>query len=254
MGGAMNGGWRNLADELARWRDAGRAAEFWWRDDDAGEMSPALARLFALAERSAVPLALAVIPARAEPELFARLPEQAAVLQHGADHVNRAAGGAKKCEFPDSEAPQSALARLGEARERLARLAGGGTPAVLAPPWNRIAAALVPHLAGAGFRGLSLYGARAAPEAARGLRQVNAHVDIVDWRGTRGFVGEEHALAAACAHLAARRTGRADSAEPTGVLTHHAVHDEAAWTFLERLFDATRAAGARWLAAVEFFT
>lgn len=249
----MNRRWGELADELARWRDAGRTVEFWWRDDDAGEMNPALARLLALAERSDVPLALAVIPARAGPELFVRLPRQVSILQHGADHVNRAAA-AKKSEFPDDEAPQAALARLAQARERLARLAGGFAPAVLAPPWNRIAAALVPRLAAAGFCGLSLYGARTAALAAPGLRQVNAHVDIVDWRGTRGFVGEERALAAVCAHLAARRAGRADPAEPTGVLTHHALHDEAAWAFLGRLFDVTRAAGARWLGAVELFT
>jgi hypothetical protein len=250
----MTRGWRELAAELARWREAGRTAEFWWRDDDAGGMNPALARLFALAERSAVPLALAVIPARAEPGLFARLPAQISVLQHGADHANRAAAGEKKCEFPDSEAPEAALARLAEARGRLARLAAGRALAVLAPPWNRMAAALVPRLAGAGFRGLSRYGARSAAAAAFGLREVNAHVDIVDWRGTRRFVGEERALGAACAHLAARRAGRADPAEPTGVLTHHAVHEEAAWFFLERLFEVTRAAGARWLGAVELFT
>lgn len=250
----MNRGWRELAGELARWRDAGRVAHFWWRDDDAAEMNPALARLFALAERSDVPLALAVIPARAAPALFARLPAQVSILQHGADHVNRAAATEKKSEFPDGEPPQAALARLGRARERLARLSGCRAPAVLAPPWNRIAAALVPHLAGAGFRGLSLYGARAAAVAACGLRQVNAHVDIVDWHGTRGFVGEERALAAACAHLAARREGRADAAEPTGVLTHHAVHEEAVWSFLEQLFEFTRAAGARWLGTAELFT
>lgn len=250
----MTRGWRELAEELARWRAAGRTAGFWWRDDDAARMDAALARLFAFAARADVPLALAVIPARAERELFERLPAQVSILQHGADHVNRAAAGAKKSEFPDSEAPQAALARLAKARERLARLAAGGTPAVLAPPWNRIAAALVPRLAGAGFCGLSRYGARAAALAAPGLRQVNAHVDIVDWRGTRGFVGEERALAAACAHLAARREGRVDAAEPTGVLTHHALHEAEAWAFVERLFDVTRAAGARWLGAVELFT
>ena len=26
--------WQALEDELARWRDAGRCAEMWWRDDD----------------------------------------------------------------------------------------------------------------------------------------------------------------------------------------------------------------------------
>jgi len=253
MDRALNGAWRALGAELARWRETGCAADFWWRDDDAARAVPALERLLALAARSRTPLALAVIPHQAEPALFDTLPAAVCVIQHGADHRNRAATGEKKTEFPAHEAPAEALARLAGARKRLAGLAAQRMLAVLAPPWNRISAALVPQLAGAGFRGLSGYGARAAAFAAPGLRQVNAHVDIVDWRGAGGFVGEEAALGAACAHLAARRAGRADAAEPTGILTHHARHDEAAWAFLERFFEFTRAAGARWLGAEELF-
>jgi hypothetical protein len=70
--------------------------------------------------------------------------------------------------------------------------------------------------------------------------QVNTHVDVIDWRGTRGFIGEQQALGAATAHLQARREGRADANEATGWLTHHLAHDDACWAFLERLFDRTR--------------
>ena len=34
--------WAVLGDELARWREAGRSATFWWRDDDAVQRTPAL--------------------------------------------------------------------------------------------------------------------------------------------------------------------------------------------------------------------
>ena len=54
--------WSALDEELARWRDTERAADFWWRDDDATALTPALERLLALSRRSDVPLALAVIP------------------------------------------------------------------------------------------------------------------------------------------------------------------------------------------------
>ena len=70
--------------------------------------------------------------------------------------------------------------------------------------------------------------------------QANTHVDIIDWHGSRGFVGEEPALRAATAHLQARREGRADPGEPTGFLSHHQVHDEASWRFLARLFERTQ--------------
>jgi hypothetical protein len=248
------GPWRAFGDELARWRDLGRTVEFWWRDDDAARAEPALERLAALALDSQVPLALAVVPEAAEPALIERLGRGIAVLQHGADHRNRARDGEKKTEFPGHEPADAALGRLSAAREHLLRLAGERSLPVLAPPWNRLPRELVARLPAAGFRGLSGFGARAAAEPVPGLRQVNAHVDIIAWRGSRGFAGEEEALAQAVRHLAARRDGAADAAEPTGWLTHHARHDEAAWRFLARLFEATRdVPGVRWLRAAELF-
>ncbi|HET7672390.1 MAG TPA: hypothetical protein VFK84_18425 [Burkholderiales bacterium] len=239
--------WRALEEEFARWRAAGRTPDFWWRDDDATKPTPELRRLLALSASSNVPLALAVIPLAAVPELFAEL--SASVLMHGTDHRNRAAAGEKKTEFAVTEGEDAALARLASGRARLAALAGGAFVPVLAPPWNRVKPSLVPRLASAGLRGLSRYGARASGTRA----EVNTHVDIIDWRGSRGFCGEQAALALAVRHLAARRTGAADAEEPTGVLTHHAVHDAAAWDFLEQLFARTRRLGASWREAGELF-
>ena len=113
---------------------------------------------------------------------------------------------------------------------------------------------LAPYLAAAGWRGLSQFGARASAEAAPGLRQVNTHVDIVAWRSHRGFAGETDVLTAAVRHLAAKRAATADAGEATGWLTHHAMHDEAAWTFLERLFETTRERpSVAWRRAEELF-
>jgi hypothetical protein len=249
----VSGAWRELGEEIARWRDGGRTAEFWWRDDDASGPSDPLERLLALAARARVPLALAVVPAGADARLLAGLAPGVAVLQHGADHRNRAAAGEKKNEFPASEPEASAIARLAAARERLGAMAGPRWVAVLAPPWNRLQPGLVAHLAAAGFRGLSRYGARDSPTSS-GLRKVNTHVDVIEWQGGRGFAGEEAVLRRAIAHLEAKRHGRADAAEPTGWLTHHERHDEQAWGFLERLFDfAAATPGVRWCAAAKLF-
>jgi len=237
--------WALFEEELARWRDAGRTVDFWWRDDDATEPTAPLRRLHALSANYGVPLALAVIPLAAVPELFVEM--SAAVLMHGTDHRNRAAKGAKKTEFPEGEDDAAALARLASGRARLAALAGPAFVAVLAPPWNRFKPSLMPQLASVGLRGVSRYGVRSSPA------EVNTHVDIIDWRGSRGFCGEDEALNKAISHLAARRTASADAAEPTGWLTHHAVHDPAAWDFLERLFDRTRRLGARWHEAAALF-
>jgi len=237
--------WRALDEELARWRDAGRTPEFWWRDDDATAPTAPLRHLISLAKASGVPVALAVVPLAAVPELFAG--HDARVLMHGTDHRNRAAPGEKKTEFAAAEPEEDALARLTAARERLARLAVGRFLPVLVPPWNRFKRTLLARLPAAGLHGLSAYGPRAAAQAARGVAQINTHVDLIDWHGTRGFVGEEAALRGVLKQLAAQ------SGEPTGVLTHHAVHDEAAWAFLERLFERTRRGGAHWAEAAALF-
>jgi hypothetical protein len=244
--------WQALGAECARWHDANRTADLWWRDDDAGSLDPAVERLLSLAERHDVPLALALVPERADRSLIARLGNAASVLQHGTDHRNRAVADEKKTEFATAEPAAQALERLATGRARLAQLAGDRLLPVLAPPWNRLPDALVPRLAGAGYRGLSRFGARRAEPA--GIREVNTHVDIIAWRNDRAFVGETAALEALVRQLTARRQGEINPAEPTGLLTHHAVHDAAAWSFLEQLLETARTLpGLRWRAAQELF-
>ena len=191
-----------------------------------------------------MPLALAVVPLTAVPALFERLTVR--VLMHGTDHRNRAGMDEKKTEFAPAEPPAQALGRLDAARMRLAALAGPAFLPVLAPPWNRFPRALVARLPEAGLRGLSGYGPLAVAPVAD-VTEVNTHVDIIDWHGTRSFVGEEAALSALLKELAR------ESEEPVGVLTHHATHDEGAWGFLMRLFERTRRAGARWADAQTLF-
>ena len=248
-------GWQHFLDEIARWRDAGQRVDFWWRDDDASRPDPALTRLVALAHAVGVPLALAVIPAEVQPAAFTSGSAWVTLLQHGVDHRSRAGAGDKKTEFPASEMLSVALARLQHGRAQLELLAGARVLPVLVPPWNRISAPqLVRHLAAAGYAGLSTFGPRNARHAAPGLVLVNTHVDIIDWRGSRGFVGEDLALAQATRHLQARRQGLVDAAEPTGWLTHHAVHDEPAWAFMQVLLERTHGLqGVRWCGATEVF-
>ena len=235
--------WREFEDALARRREAGQPAEFWWRDDDAGAVLPALKQLVELSKRKNIPLALAVVPEAAEPELFRLLHPGVSVMQHGTDHRNRAAAGEKKTEYPAGEAIEAALARVSDGFGRLRTLAGARFVPVLAPPWNRVRKDLLKKLPAIGLRGLSSYGARASAEAAPNLRQVNTHVDIVAWRERKQFVGESAALAQAMKSMAGE--------EPVGWLTHHAVHDAAAWEFLERLFTLR---DIRWVSAAEAFS
>src|SRR5262245_55554626 len=133
-------GWADLLGELDAWSAAGRTATLWWRDDDAVTDTPALRRLLDIVGRHAVPLGLAVIPARAEPALFAALEGRAKIelLQHGYAHANHAPPDAKKCELGDDRPSAVVIDELGRARDRLAELSRGQALPVMVPPWNRI--------------------------------------------------------------------------------------------------------------------
>jgi hypothetical protein len=254
---AIMADWDDLTHELDAWGEAGLTATLWWRDDDAVAPSDALDRLLATALETGAPLALAVIPKNAEPALAARIDESHAtigVLQHGYGHTNHAGEGDKKIELGRERPAEIVIAELGVGWERLQKLFGPHALPVMVPPWNRIAPHIVPMLPEMGYRGLSTFEARTRAEAVRGLTQVNTHIDVIDWKGSRGFVGTEAALDAALDHLRARRTGAADRNEPTGLLTHHLAHDPPADAFIADFVRRTGAHSAtRWLPAETVF-
>lgn len=279
-------GWRRLEDELDAWHRERRTASLWWRDDDAVEPSARLARLLALAAEHGVPLALAVVPARASAGLAACLERTAAsvsVLQHGYDHANHAADAEKPIELSPRRASVAICEELARGRAMLVALFGERAEPVLVPPWNRIGQDLVPALPALGFRGLSMHTSRASRKAAEGLVACNTHVDLLRWKPRREFLGEDAALDLLTGHLRARRNATAgpeafaaasgaasgatsgaasglassrgaDPEEPTGLLTHHLVMDEAAWRFVARLGALlSDHPAARWVASAEAF-
>lgn len=248
--------WAALERELDAWQAAGRVASLWWRDDDAVAATPALERLLAIAGTYRIPLALAVVPQPARASLRDAIDDAPAVtaLAHGYAHVSHAPAGVKSGELGPARPRAVNLREAALGWQRLQALFGSRAFPVLVPPWNRIDPALIPHLPGLGFCGLSAWGARAEALAAPGLVQANTHLDLIDWRGSRGFVGEADALDELASHLRARRRGEADPDEPSGLLTHHLVLDAGAWRFVETLFSRTRGHSAvRWLDVKEIF-
>ncbi len=219
-----------LARVLDEAQAMGRAVSFWWRDDDAVTPTPALERLLALANRHAMPVAVAAIPAHADAALAARLAREplARALVHGLSHANHAPAGEKKAEFGPHR-PADALARDAETALRLAAARFGDTLLpVFVPPWNRIDGELAKSLAGMGYRGLSTFG-RAGQVA--GIAVANTHLDPVAWHDGGGLAPRARIDAAAAAFLRAQLEG---GGEPVlGLLTHHLVQDEDTWTWCD---------------------
>jgi hypothetical protein len=249
-------GWSDLVGELDLWGEADRVATLWWRDDDAIAPSKKLDRLISLA--GDIPLALAIIPAAAEPELaiwVARPMHSAAlaVLQHGWRHASHSTLG-KKSEFPAGRPSKEVASDLTAGRARLTALFGTRALAVLVPPWNRFDGGLLPLLGTCGLRAISRVKPRPAVSPEPGILEVNVHVDLIAWAGDRTFIGEGAALGGLIEHLRYRRLSKFCVDEPTGILTHHLVQDEATDAFLHRLGLVTGAhAAARWLDPTEIF-
>jgi hypothetical protein len=255
----MMGKWPDLVAEFDRWEEAGRVATLWWRDDDAVAPTARLRRLLSIG--SGVPVSLAVIPAAAELELAEWLARWArstpgahvAVLQHGWRHLNHSRVG-KKSEFPMERASAKVALDLTAGRTRLSELFGTRALPVLVPPWNRFDDSFLVLLDSCDLAGISRAQPRADAQLTPGVTEVNIHVDLVAWTGGRGFIGEEAALGGLAGHLRARRSGAVSADEPTGILTHHLVQDEATNAFLDRLIAVSVSHPAvRWVGAREIF-
>lgn len=216
--------------ELEIWRSEGLQPRFWLRDDDAIEPSAGLDRLIDLVQRFDVPLLLAVIPALATTALAARLSEEPLVTPcaHGYAHRNHMPEGQKAVELAGRQV-DAALAELTRGRRRLLDLFPGKLSGVLVPPWNRISPDIAARVHECGFTALSTSSWRTTGTT---LPELNTQIDVMDWE--RGRVGRS-AEAIAAELLRRLRQARERGGVPLGILSHHLVHDDVAWSTLEAL-------------------
>lgn len=246
--------WSALENSLATLSASGKHTRFWWRDDDAIEATSQLDRLVDLSNRFDVPVLLAVIPCDAERSLATRLAEEPLAIPavHGFAHVNHAAADEKKQELGKHRPADHVIAELFQGRRILDSLFGEKLAPVLVPPWNRISPEVVPLLPEKGFKGLSCFGAEDAIPTVEGLSIRNTHLDVIDWRGSRGLTSQSvllDRLASLIAHHAASENG-----SPIGLLTHHLVHDGLVWNFVEELMDRiSRHEACSWVGPQELF-
>lgn len=227
-----------LTEALDRRLASGRTVGFWLRDDDASRPGPQLDRLLDITRQWQIPLTLAVIPAHAGDALARQLQALAwvTIAVHGWNHDNHAPEEEKKQELGDHRDPQIVLAQLKQGLVHLQQLHGEQCKPLLVPPWNRLSSTLPAALPALGFRAISGF----AEQQFEALPTINTHVDIIDWRGHRGGRQAMQLLSETAALIDAEQS-------LIGVLTHHQVHDNVAWAFLQQLFSLTAThPAARW--------
>jgi len=198
---------------------AERPVDFFLRDDDAGWDDERLFALLDVCGDYGLPIDLAVIPQALGPSVAAALVDRAeddpgslGLHQHGFAHTNHEPSG-RKHEFGPSRGYRAQRQDIAEGQRRLRELLGPHLDPIFTPPWNRSTQTTADCLVELGFVALSRE-ARAEAIEAPGLTELPVSVDwFAHHRGTRLAPAE-------VASLAARAT---ESAEPVGIMFHHAV-------------------------------
>jgi predicted deacetylase len=233
-----------LGSELHLWAKAGRTPVLWWRDDDAREPTPALERLLDLSRRHDAPLTVAAIAGPNLASLVHRCQEQPdiEIAVHGFQHVNRQPEGEGFGEIIDADSTDWVRAQLRATVMRFHR--AGATPTLFVPPWNNLRPQLIAALSDTPIRAVSGF-AQSLSEA-DGVTRLDAHLDVLRWKGGARFRGTWRFVSRMRKLLAQRRvTGQWD--QPIGLLTHHLDHDDDAWRFLDRFLATFRVEARRGL-------
>jgi hypothetical protein len=228
-------GWRALEEELDAWRYSGRKAVMWWRDDDAVQQTASIDHLFAMGNHFAIPIALAVIPAKVNRSL-ARVVQgrDVTIFQHGWDHTNHALPGAYKAELAVGRAAEEVREQLWKGWGKLVSLFADRLLPVLVPPFNQLDPNLA-HIIHAAYPFVSLHSDFNDVR----ITSVNVHCNIMDW-GTGDTVPEDTVALQLVTALRLRRYHLVRLSTPIGILTHHLDHTDTAWSLLDSLLTRLR--------------
>jgi hypothetical protein len=223
-----------LKSALARRQQQAAPLRLFFRNDDVDEDEPSLWRLVRLFLQRNTPINLGVIPGRlteACGELLAQSVSAAPALlelnQHGWRHLNHEREG-RKCEFGPSRTFQELLADIAQGQSRMNEAFGPRWFPVFIPPWNRCAEGAYRALDQLGFRALSAKQGNSVVTGYR-FKEISITLDLYRWRGGACLKPSEEIFDELIAQLSRLQT--------IGVMLHHKVMDERAFSFLGSMLD-----------------
>jgi O6-methylguanine-DNA--protein-cysteine methyltransferase len=234
----MNNFLAKLKSALAVRGQQAAPLRLFFRNDDVDEDEAPLRRLLGLFLERETPINLGVIPGRltaACAELLAQSVSAAPALlelnQHGWLHLNYEREG-RKCEFGPSRTYAEQLADIARGQARMTEAFGPNWFPVFIPPWNRCTEKT--------HRALS---AKRRDSVATGYRfkEISITLDPYRWEGGARLKSPEEIIDDLIAQLSRQQA--------IGVMLHHKVMDEQAFSFLGSMLDALA-----WRPAVRFHT
>ncbi len=230
----MNTLLERLKLSLEQRRERGSPVHLFFRDDDVDEDEPTLRRLLQLFLRQDTPINLGVIPGRLTAAGAAFLsgsvsaaPALIELNQHGWRHINHEREG-RKCEFGPSRSYDEQYADIAKGRARMTESFGSNWFPVFIPPWNRCSEDAYRAVDQLGFAAFSAkQGNAVAPGYS--FKEISITVDLIRWRGGVRLKPSEEIVDELIEQLSRPQS--------IGVMLHHKVMDESAFSLLSSLLD-----------------
>jgi hypothetical protein len=233
----MNSSFTRLGSALAERQQQGAPLNMFFRDDDVDEDEESLRRLLRFFGERETPVNLAIIPGLLADGAVKLLTESRSdhpgmfgLNQHGWRHVNHEREG-RKCEFGASRGFAEQFEDVARGRVKLDEAFGAGWFPAFIPPWNRCTEATHQALDQLGFRVFSAKQG-GAPLTGFGFREISITLDLFTWRGGASLKPAEEIVDDLIAQISGQQT--------IGVMLHHKVMGEEAFSFLGSMLDALK--------------
>ncbi|THI84091.1 MAG: hypothetical protein CAF41_013370 [Nitrospira sp. CG24A] len=215
----------------------GKEVRIFFRDDDIDEDEESLLRLLDLFLAHGAPLNLAIIPnllsdATVRQLLMRELwiPESLGLIQHGWRHTNHEPAG-RKCEFGISRSLADKFHDIARGKIRLEEAFGPRFYPAFTPPWNRCTQDTFGVLDELGFMVFSKDQGKESVEGHR-FQEISTTLDLYRWKGGATLQPPDITTKTLISQLWELDT--------IGILLHHKVMDDTAFTFLDQLLKELR--------------
>ena len=228
---------KELRENLELLQAEGKEVRIFFRDDDIDEDEETLIRLLDLFLSHGAPLNLAIIPdllsdATVRQLLMRELwiPESLGLIQHGWRHTNHEQEG-RKCEFGISRSLADQFNDIARGKSRLEKAFGPRFYPAFTPPWNRCTEDTFGVLDELGFVVFSKDQGKEPVEGHR-FQEISTTLDLYRWKDGATLKPADEIVPALISQM--RELDR------VGILLHHKVMDDTAFTFLDQLLKELR--------------
>lgn len=226
-------GWRSdLTQFLSSKQVHGQDLHLFLRDDDVDEDEESLQQLMDIALARGVPMNLEIIPGRLTPGGIAVLknalradPSLFSLNQHGWIHANHEPEG-RKCEFGPARSLAQQLDDITRGKILLQSLLEDRFFPAFTPPWNRCTAETYRVLNDLGFLVLSKDRGK-EPIDDYQFKDISTTLDLYRWKGGVRMKTPSEIVGELITQM--------NDLPVVGLLLHHKVMDQEAFTFLDQL-------------------